>query len=165
MRKIITQALLLALFALMPQAHASEPDDWTVFLSDLRFMPAIKSCLAAHPKDQGPAVVMNVWHANLEEAGVMTTDRSGRRNSCFARKDTGLESRSRTVLDLTGPLFVSVDQARIAPQGECIESTPVFIGQQLQGWIVRQPVLQENTPSGCSSPDWDGLFSAPSPSV
>ncbi|WP_433736807.1 hypothetical protein [Pseudomonas putida] len=165
MRKIVTGALLLALSGLMSQVHASEPDDWSVFLSDPRFMPAIKSCLAAHPKDQGPAVVMNVWHANLEEAGVMTTDRSGRRNSCFARKDTGLESRSTTQFDLPGPLFVSVDQARIAPQGECIESTPVFIGQQLQGWLIRQPVLQENTPSGCSSPVWDGLFPAPPPSV
>ncbi|RAI72338.1 hypothetical protein DOZ80_01975 [Pseudomonas fluorescens] len=140
------------------QAQASEPNDWTQLLSDPRFMPAIKNCLAAHPKAEGPAVVMNVWHANLEAAGVMTTDLSGRRNSCFARKDTGVVSQSRTVFDLPGPLFVSVDQAKVAPKGECIESTPVYTDQRLQGWIIRQPVLYPHIPSACSSPIWTDLL-------
>jgi hypothetical protein len=139
------------------QAQASQPNDWTQFLSDPRFMPAIKSCLAAHPKAEGPAVVMNVWHANLEEAGIMTTDLSGRRNNCFARKDTGVLSHSQTVFDLPGPLFVSVDQAKVAPKGECIEPTPVYIDQQLQGWILKQPALHPYIPSACSTPIWTDL--------
>lgn len=140
------------------QAQASEPNDWTQFLNDPRFMPAIKNCLAAHPKAEGPAFVMNVWHANLEEAGVMTTDLSGRRNNCFAHKDTGVLSHSQTVFDLPGPLFVSVDQAKVAPKGECIESTPVYIDQQLQGWILRQPILDPPIPSACSMPVWTDLL-------
>ncbi|WP_224792109.1 hypothetical protein [Pseudomonas fluorescens] len=158
MRQIIILTSLLML-SLAPSLQASETDDWTHYLNDPRFMPAIKSCLAAHPKGQGPAVVMNVWHANRDEAGVMTTDLSGRKNSCMARKDTGLERQSETVFDLPGPLFVSVDQVTTAPEGRCIESTPVFIDQQLQGWILRQPVLLENIPSACSSPIWSELSS------
>jgi len=140
------------------QAQASEPNDWTQFLSDPRFMPAIKNCLAAHPKAEGPAVVMNVWHANLEDAGVMTTDLSGRRNNCFARKDTGVVSQSQTAFDFPGPLFVSVDQAKVAPKGECIESTPVYIDRRLQGWILRQPILHPHIPSACSAPIWTDLI-------
>lgn len=159
MRKAIflTGTLTLLLGQAIP-AHASQPNDWTQFLSDPRFMPAIKSCLAAHPKAEGPAVVMNVWHANLEEAGVMTTDLSGRRNNCFARKDTGLSGHSETVFDLPGPLFVSVDQAKVAPKGECIEPTPVYIDQQLQGWILKQPALHPHIPSACSTPIWNDLL-------
>jgi hypothetical protein len=161
MRKTIFITTLLAFSpGLATQAQASEPDDWTHFLTDPRFMPAIKSCLAAHPKGQGPAVVMSVWHANLEEAGVMTTDLSGRRNACFARKDTGLESRSKTVFDLPGPLFISVDQVNVAPKGKCIESTPIFIDHQLQGWILRQPILNQHIPSACSTPIWSELLPA-----
>lgn len=161
MRKVIILASLLALsLGQSIQVQASAPDDWTVFLSDPRFMPAIKSCLAAHPKGQGMAVVVYVVHANLEEVGVMTTDLSGRRNSCFARKDTGLESRSETVFDPPGPLFVSVDQVKAAPKGTCIESTPVFIDHQLQGWIVRQPILHEHVPNACSTPIWSELLPA-----
>ncbi|MHC8365690.1 hypothetical protein ACYZT9_07330 [Pseudomonas sp. ZT5P21] len=162
MRKIIIMASLQAAFlGLTIQAQASEPDNWTHFLNNPRFMPAIKSCLAAHPRGQGPAVVMNVWHANLEEAGVMTTDLSGRRNSCSARKDTGLESQSRTVFDLPGPLFVSVDQVKVAPKGECIEPTPVFKDEKLQGWILRQPILNQHIPSDCSTPNWTELLPVP----
>jgi hypothetical protein len=159
MRKIIIMALLLAAsLGQTFQAQASEPDDWTHFLNDPRFMPAIKNCLAAHPKGQGPAVVMSVGHASLEEAYVMTTDLSGRRNACFSSKDTGVEVRSQTVFDLPGPLFVSVDQVKVAPKGECIEPTPVFIDQQLQGWILRQPILNQHTPSACSTPIWTDLI-------
>jgi len=159
MRKTIFMTALLAIsFGQTTQAQTPEPVDWTRLLTDPRFMPAIKSCLAAHPKGQGPAVVMNVWHANLEEAGVMTTDLSGRRNLCVARKDTGLARRSETVFDLPGPLFISVDQANVAPKGECIESTPVFIDHQLQGWILRQPILHQHIPSACSGPIWTALL-------
>jgi hypothetical protein len=161
MRKaIFLTGVLTLLLGQTIQAQASEPNDWTQFLSDPRFMPAIKNCLAAHPKAEGPAVVMNVWHASLEDAGVMTTDLNGRRNSCFARKDTGVVSESRTVFDLPGPLFVSVDQAKVAPKGECIESTPVYIDQRLQGWILRQPVLNQHIPSACSTPIWTDLLPA-----
>ncbi|MFL8997663.1 hypothetical protein Q8X48_01865 [Pseudomonas sp. QLc11A] len=159
MRKaIFLTGVLTFLLGQTIQAQASEPNDWTQFLNDPRFMPAIKNCLAAHPKAEGPAVVMNVWHANLEEAGVMTTDLSGRRNNCFARKDTGVLRHSQTVFDLPGPLFVSVDQAKVAPKGECIESTPVYIDRQLQGWILRQPILDPHIPSACSTPIWTDLL-------
>ena len=159
MRKaIFLTGVLTFLLGQTIQAQASEPNDWTQLLSDPRFMSAIKNCLATHPKAEGAAVVMNVWHASLEEAGVMTTDLSGRRNNCFARKDTGVVSQSRTVFDLPGPLFVSVDQAKVAPMGECIESTPVYIDQQLQGWILRQPILDPHIPSACSSPIWTDLL-------
>jgi hypothetical protein len=159
-KTIFMTALLAFSLGQATETQASEPSDWTHFLTDPRFMPAIKSCLAAHPKGQGPAVVMNVWHANREEAGVMTTDLSGRRNSCYAHKDTGLESRSETVFDLPGPLFISVDQANVAPKGECIEPTPVFIDQQLQGWILRQPILNQHLPNACSTPIWTELLPA-----
>jgi hypothetical protein len=163
MRKMIILASLLTLsLGQAIQAQALAPDDWTDFLSDPRFMPAIKNCLAAHPKDQGPAMVMSVWHASLEEAGVMTTDLTGRRNVCFAEKDTGLMSRSETVFDLPGPLFVSVDQVKVAPKGKCIEPTPVFIDRQLQGWILRQPVLNQHIPSACCTPIWTDLLPPPS---
>lgn len=158
MRKMIIMALLLAVsLGQALQVQASEPDDWTRFLNDPRFMPAIKRCLAAHPQGQGPAVVMGVGHASLEEAYVMTTDLTGRKNVCFSSKGTGLEVRSQTVFDLPGPLFVSVDQVKVAPKGECIEPTPVFIDQQLQGWILRQPILNQHMPSACSAPVWTDL--------
>ena len=160
MRKTIFMTTLLTLsLGQATQAQASEPSDWTHFLTDPRFMPAIKNCLAAHPKNQGPAVVMDVWHSSLEEVGVLTTDLTGRRNQCHASKDTGLGSRSQTLFDLPGPLFVSVDQVKVAPQGECIEPTPVFIDQQLQGWILRQPILDPHVPSACSTPIWTDLSS------
>jgi hypothetical protein len=139
-------------------AQSPAPDDWTHLLSDPRFIPAIKACLALHPKGQGPAVVSRVGHVNLEEVAVMTTDPSGRRNACHARKDTGADGHSRTLFDAAGPLFLSADQASVAPKGECIESTPVYIDQQLQGWIVRQPQLDSHLPNACSSPDWTGLL-------
>jgi len=160
MRKaIFLTGVLTLLLGQTIQAQASEPNDWTQFLSDPRFMSAIKNCLAAHPKAEGPAVVMNVWHG-LEVVGVMTTDLSGRRNSCFTPKDTGVVSQSQTVFDLPGPLFVSVDQAKVAPKGECIESTPVYIDQRLQGWILKQPVLHPHIPSACSTPIWTDLLPA-----
>jgi hypothetical protein len=158
MRKTIFICSLLALsLGQASQAQDPEPDDWTHFLTDPRFMPAIKSCLAAHPQGDGPAMVMSVGHASRDEVSVMTTDLSSRRNACFASKDTGLVSQSRTVFDLPGPLFVSVDQVAVAPKGECIESTPVFAGQQLQGWLLRQPVVPHDIPSACSTPIWTGL--------
>jgi hypothetical protein len=159
MRKMIFMTSLLMLsFGQVSEAQVSQPSDWTHLLTDPRFIPAIKNCLAAHPKGEGPAVVMDVWHSSMEDAGVMTTDLTGRRNECYASKDTGLVSRSKTVFDLPGPLFVSVDQAKVAPQGECIVSTPVFIDQQLQGWVLRQPILNQQIPSACSWPIWTGLF-------
>ena len=161
MGKIIIMTSLLAFLSGQAlQAKASEADDWTHFLTDPRFMPAIKSCLAAHPKGHGPAVVMYVGHANLEEASVMTTDLSGRRNECTASKNTGLVSQSRTLFDLPGPLFVSVEHVTAAPKGTCIESTPVLIDQQLQGWILRQPTLNTHLPSACSTPIWSELLPA-----
>lgn len=158
MRNIIFGLLLASSLGQTIQVQASESNDWTHFLSDPRFMPAIKSCLAVHPKGQGPAVVMNVWHASLEDVGVMTTDLSGRRNACFAAKDSGLLRQSETVFDLPGPLFVSVDQIAVAPEGECIEPTPVLIDHQLQGWILRQPILDQTIPSACSTPIWTHLL-------
>jgi hypothetical protein len=159
MRKTIFVTTLLTLsLGQATQVQASQPSDWTHLLTDPHFMPAIKNCLAAHPKSQGPAVVMNVWHSSPEDAGVMTTDLTGRRNECYASKDTGLVSRSKTVIDLPGPLFVSVDQVKVAPQGECIVSNPVFIDQQLQGWVLRQPILNHQIPSACSWPIWTSLF-------
>lgn len=158
MRKTIFICSLLALsLGQASQTRDPEPDDWTHFLTDPRFMPAIKSCLAAHPQGDGPAMLMSVGHASRDEVSVMTTDLSGRTNACFASKDTGLVSQSRTVFDLPGPLFVSVDQVAVAPKGECIESTPVFAGQQLQGWLLRQPALHHDIPSACSTPIWNGL--------
>jgi len=159
MRKTIIMAFLLAVsWGQTLQIQASEPDDWTHFLNDPRFMPAIKTCLAAHPKGLGPAVVMNVWHANVEGVGATTTDLTGRRNVCYAAKDTGVLEHSKTRFDPDGPLFVSVDQAKVAPRGECIEPTPVFIDQQLQGWILRQPLLNQHLPSACSTPIWTDLI-------
>lgn len=157
-KKIFMTTLLTLSLGQATQAQASAPSDWTHFLTDPRFMPAIKNCLVAHSSNQGPAVVMDVWHASLEEAGVMTTDLTGRRNECYASKDTGQVSRSQTLFDLPGPLFVSVDQVKVAPQGECIEPTPIFIDQQLQGWILRQPILNQQIPSACSSPIWTNLL-------
>lgn len=148
----------LLLLCISQPLHAAEPDNWTHLLNEPGFMPAIKSCLAVHPQGQGPAVVMNVWHASLEEAGVMTTDLGGGRQVCYASKQTGQVSRSETLFDLPGPLFVSVDQVSVAPKGTCIESTPVYVNLQLQGWILRQPVLDPNLPSACSSPIWDELL-------
>jgi hypothetical protein len=158
-KAIFLTGVLTFLLGQTIQAQASEPNDWTQFLSDPRFMPAIKNCLAAHPKAEGPAVVMSVWHGSLEGVGVMTTDLTGRRNNCFARKDTGVVSDSRTVFDLPGPMFVSVDQAKVAPKGECIVSTPVYIDRRLQGWILRQPALDPYIPSACSTPIWTDLLS------
>lgn len=158
MRKSITLAAVMAFSSVQAaQAQSSPPTDWTPLLSDPRFVPAIKACLALHPKDQGHAFVSSIWHANLEEAGVMTTDLSGRRNACYAHKDTGADSHSGTLFDAPGPLFVSVDQVSVAPRGECIEATPVYFEQQLQGWILRQPSLDPHLPSACSSPAWSGL--------
>ncbi|MBV6824976.1 hypothetical protein [Pseudomonas sp. PD9R] len=157
MRKLIMLSPLLML-CLGQTLQASQSEGWIQYLSDSRFMPAVKSCLAAHPRGNGPSVVMNVWHASLEDAGVMTTDLSGRRNSCIASKDTGLVSRSELVFDLPGPLFVSVEQVTSAPNGKCIESTPVFIDQQLQGWVLKQPILEPHIPSACSSLIWSELL-------
>ena len=123
----------LLLLCISQPLHAAEPDNWTHLLNEPGFMPAIKSCLAVHPQGQGPAVVMNVWHASLEEAGVMTTDLGGGRQVCYASKQTGQVSRSETLFDLPGPLFVSVDQVSVAPKGTCIESTPVYVNLKLQG--------------------------------
>lgn len=137
---------------------ASEPASWTQFLNDPKFMPAVINCLAAHPKGEGPALVMDVGHASLDEVWVTTTDLSGRRNACVASKDSGTVRHSETLFDLPGPLFVSVEQTAVPPKGECIESTPVLLNQQLQGWILRQPALDPHTPSPCSTPIWSELL-------
>ncbi|POA21098.1 hypothetical protein C1886_06645 [Pseudomonas sp. FW300-N1A1] len=157
MKSAMALAAVLSACVSMPTL-ASEPASWTQLLNDPELMPAVISCLAAHPTGEGPALVMDAGHANLNELWVTTTDLSGRRNSCTASKDSGVVTRSETLFDLPGPLFVSVAHTAVAPKGVCIESTPVVLNHQLQGWILRQPVLALDIPSPCSSPKWSELL-------
>ncbi|HWW05751.1 hypothetical protein [Collimonas sp.] len=118
-------------------------------LGDKDVMQAVNACLLKHPKG-GSIFVENVYPMNRGMVGIVTADTSGRRYDCNAELGTGKVRGSEPIIEPKGPLFVSVRQMQVPPQGECFSSSPVVVGKQLQGWLLSQT-------GKCRGTSWNGI--------
>ena len=153
-------ALSLSLYTgLLAAAGQPSIPDWAHLIDKPGNLLAIKACLAVHPKEGGVPYVAMVWEAYQDGLGVRTIDASSRVYSCVASTVSGAVESSAPVFESEGPLFVSVDQTRVAPTGHCIRTRPVMVANVLQGWLVSQrpPLDDPNAPDECSAPVWSDM--------